>query len=160
MNAGPGTRRHQSGRRADWDRVRAWWGRDDGRVSAFVVTLTVAILALAGLTLDGGLALASKVTANDQAQSAARAGAQGIDLAAYRATGTLQLVPAAAVTDAQRYLAGIGATGTVAIAGDTVTVTITAVRRTQLLQLVGITTLTVHGQASARPQRGIVGIQP
>lgn len=145
------------GRRAGW---RAWWARDDGRVTAFVVTLTVAILALAGLTLDGGLALASKVQANDEAQSAARAGAQAIDLAAYRATGALHLAPAEAVTDAQRYLAGIGATGTVSVAGDTVTVTITAVRHTQLLQLVGVTTLTLHGEASAEVQRGIVGPEP
>ncbi len=141
-------------------RWRAWWRRDDGRVSAFVVTLTVAILALAGLTLDGGLALASKVQANDQAESAARAGAQAIDLAAYRATGALHLVPDQAITDAQHYLASVGATGTVSVAGDTVTVTTTAVRRTQLLQLVGISSLTVHGSASAHVQRGIVGPEP
>ena len=140
--------------------LRSWWVRDDGRVAAFVVTLVVAILALAGLTLDGGLALASKVQANDEAQSAARAGAQAIDLAAYRATGVVHLSPATAVTDAQHYLAGIGATGTVSVAGDTVTVTVTAVRHTQLLQLVGITVLTVHGQASAHPQRGIVTPEP
>jgi hypothetical protein len=139
---------------------RAWWVRDDGRVAAFVVTLVVAILALAGLTLDGGLALASKVQATDEAQSAARAGAQAIDLAAYRASGVVRLAPAAAVTDAQDYLASIGATGTVSVAGDTVTVTVTAVRHTQLLQLVGITALTAHGQASAHPQRGIVAPEP
>jgi len=115
-------------------------------VTAFVVVLTIGILALAGLTLDGGLALAAKVQANGQAQAAARAGAQAIDLTAYRATGTLQLVPAQAVADAQSYLAGIGA--------------VTAIERTQLLGMVGISSLAVHGQGSAHPQRGVVNIEP
>ncbi|MGH8922355.1 MAG: pilus assembly protein TadG-related protein, partial [Actinomycetes bacterium] len=66
-----------------WNTWRCgWWARDEGRVSAFVVTVLVAILALAGLTLDGGLALADKVRANGQAEAAARAGAQALDLGA------------------------------------------------------------------------------
>lgn len=129
-------------------------------MTAFVVVLTIGILALAGLTLDGGLALAAKVQANDQAQSAARAGAQAIDLTAYRATGALQLVPAQAVADAQNYLARIGASGTVTVSGDTVAVAVTAVEHTQLLGMVGISSLTVHGQGSAHPQRGVLTIEP
>src|SRR5581483_12097198 len=57
-------------------RWRLWWAGDQGRISAFVVTVLMAILAMTGLTLDGGLALADKVHANDQAEAAARAGAQ------------------------------------------------------------------------------------
>ncbi|KAA2253306.1 hypothetical protein F0L68_33390 [Solihabitans fulvus] len=129
-------------------------------MTAFVVVLTIGILALAGLTLDGGLALAAKVQAGGQAEAAARAGAQAIDLTAYRATGTLQLVPAQAVADAQSYLAGVGASGTVTVSGDTVTVAVTAVEHTQLLGMVGITSLTVHGQGSAHPQRGVANIEP
>ena len=149
-------------RRVRWWRAqrRNWWRADEGRVTAFVVVLTTGILALAGLTLDGGLALAAKVKANDDAESAARAGAQAIDLMAYRATGTLRLVPAQAVADAQRYLATVGAFGTVTVSGDTVTVTITATHGTQLLGLVGISSLTVHGTGSAHPQRGVVTIDP
>lgn len=143
-----------------WTRHRTWWRADEGRVTAFVVVLTIGILTLAGLTLDGGLALAAKVQANGQAQSAARAGAQAIDLAAYRSTGALRLVPAQAVTDAQSYLTGVGAWGTVTVSGDTVTVTVTATEHTQLLGMVGISRLTVHGQGSAHPQRGVVNIEP
>ncbi|WP_104482846.1 hypothetical protein V5P93_002338 [Actinokineospora auranticolor] len=123
-------------------------------MSAFVVVLVTGILVLAGLTLDGGLALAAKVRASGQAEAAARAGAQAIDLTAYRATGTLRLVPAQAVANAQAHLAAEGATGTVTITDDTVTVTVTAVHPTQLLGLVGITSFSVHGQGSAHPQRG------
>ncbi|XVS62059.1 hypothetical protein ACQPYE_27830 [Actinosynnema sp. CA-299493] len=129
-------------------------------MTAFVVVLTTGILALAGLTLDGGLALAAKVRANGQAEAAARAGAQAIDLTAYRATGTVHLVPAHAVAAAQTHLAIEGATGTVTVSGDTVTVTVTATRTTQLLGLVGIGSLSVHGQGSAHPQRGVTAIDP
>ncbi|MEV8438813.1 pilus assembly protein TadG-related protein [Actinosynnema sp. NPDC051121] len=129
-------------------------------MTAFVVVLTTGILALAGLTLDGGLALSAKVRANGQAEAAARAGAQAIDLTTYRGSGTLRLVPADAVAGAQAHLAAAGATGTVTVSGDTVTVTVTATRNTQLLGLVGIGSLQVHGQGSAHPQRGVTAIDP
>ncbi len=129
-------------------------------MTAFVIVLTTGILALAGLTLDGGLALAAKVRANGQAEAAARAGAQAIDLAAYRGGGTLRLVPVQAVAKAQAHLAAEGATGTVTVSGDTVTVVVTTSQPTQLLGLVGIGSLSVHGQGSAHPQRGVTAIDP
>jgi hypothetical protein len=159
------TRRGRHPRPSGWNlcwrtKRRGWWRADEGRVTAFVVVLTIGILALAGLTLDGGLALSAKVKANGEAEAAARAGAQAIDLAAYRNTGTLHLVPDQATADAQRYLATVGASGTVTVSGDTVTVTITASQNTQLLGMVGISSLTVHGQGRAHPQRGVVNIEP
>ncbi|MEC3978882.1 pilus assembly protein TadG-related protein [Amycolatopsis sp. H20-H5] len=125
-------------------------------MSAFVVVLMLGLLALAGLGLDGGLALAAKVRVTGEAESAARAGAQAIDLSVYRATGQLRLVPAQADALARGYLAGIGATGTVTVSGDTVTVTVTTTYRTQLLSLVGVREIGAHGAGSAHPQRGIV----
>ena len=137
-----------------------WWARDEGQISAFVVTLLAAILALAGLTLDGGLALAAKIRATGQAEAAARTGAQALDLGAYRATGAVRLVPTQAAAQARSYLATVGATGTVTVSGDTATVTVTATHPTQLLGLVGIRALSVHGSASAHPQRGVLSIEP
>jgi hypothetical protein len=139
---------------------RSWWAGEDGRVSAFVVVFTIGILALAGLTLDGGLALAAKVRANGHAEAAARAGAQAIDLSVYRTSGKLELVPLQAVAHARRYLTGVGATGTVTVSGDTVTVTVTASQRTQLLGLVGVASLSVHGSGRAHPQRGVRTVEP
>lgn len=141
-------------------RVRRGWRDDSGQVTAFVVVLVTGLLALIGLTLDGGLALAAKVNADDQAQSAARAGAQAIDLATYRASGQVVLVPAEAVADAQNYLAAIGATGTVTISGTTVTVSITAIHHTELLGLVGIHTIVMHGVGSAQPAEGVLAATP
>lgn len=133
---------------------------DDGQVSAFVVTITLALLALAGLGLDGGLALAAKVKANGHAEAAARAGAQALDLAQYRATGQLRLIPAQATAEALGYLGNVGASGTVTVSGDTVTVQVTTTQPTQLLGLVGVSSLQVHGEGTAHPQRGVTTAEP
>lgn len=131
--------------------------RDDehGQVTAYVVITAVAALLFGGLALDGGFALAAKVRAMGQAQEAARAGAQEIDLAAYRADGTLRLVPSRAITAAHGHLAAAHHTGSVAVIGNTVNVTVTINQRTQLLGLVAVDTITVTGRGEAQPQRGI-----
>ena len=126
-----------------------------GQISAFLVAGVTGLLVMAGLVLDGGLALAAKVEAISQAQEAARAGAQQLDLTAYRNDGTLTLDPAAATTAAQRYLNAAGATGTVTVAGNTITVSVTAVQQTQLLGLAGIDAFTVEGTGSAQPHRNV-----
>ncbi|MGW5051508.1 pilus assembly protein TadG-related protein [Actinokineospora sp. NPDC004072] len=132
----------------------------DGRVTAFVVIITLAALLFAGLVLDGGLALAAKVRAMGEAQEAARAGAQEIDLTAYRADGTLRLVPQQASAAARSYLAAAGHTGTVSVAGNTVNVTVSINQPTQLLGLVSIGSITVTATGQAQPQRGISGVLP
>ena len=47
-----------------------------GQVTAFVVVIIVALLAMAGLVIDGGSALAAKRRAINEADSAARAPVQ------------------------------------------------------------------------------------
>lgn len=131
-----------------------------GRVTAFVVIIVTAVLLFAGLVLDGGLALAAKVRALGEAQEAARAGAQEIDLAAYRANGALRLEPQQASAAARNYLAAAGHTGTVSVAGNTVNVTVTVSQSTQLLPLIGIGSITVTATGQAQPQRGISGVLP
>ncbi|GAB1512519.1 pilus assembly protein TadG-related protein [Actinophytocola sp. KF-1] len=131
---------------------KAWWHGEDGQVTAFVTVLTAGILTLSGLVLDGGLALAATTRANGQAEAAARAGAQAIDLTAYRATGSLRLLPSDAMARARAHLTAEGAIGDVTATVDTVTVTVTATQATQLLGLVGIGTITVHGRGAAHPQ--------
>jgi len=132
----------------------------NGQATPFVLILAVAIVMFAGLLLDGGLALAAKVRAIGEAQEAARAGAQALDLAAYRSSGTVRLVPGQARTLARTYLASTGDRGTVTVAGDTVTVTVTAHQQTQLLGLLGIDSLTVTSTGSAHPARGITAPEP
>lgn len=133
---------------------------EHGRVTAFVVIIAVAALLFAGLVLDGGLALAAKVRAIGEAQEAARAGAQEIDLAAYRADGSLRLAPQQASAAARNYLTAAGHSGTVSINGNTINVTVTVNERTQLLGLAGVGSITVTGTGQAHPQRGISGVLP
>lgn len=140
--------------------LRGGWGEDSGRVTAFTVVIVAVVLLFAGLVLDGGLALAAKVRALGQAQEAARAGAQAIDLSAYRATGALRLDPDRAAALARGYLAAAHTSGAeaVTVAGDTVTVTLTVAQPTRLLGLVGVRSIQVTGTGSAHPDRGATGV--
>jgi Flp pilus assembly protein TadG len=123
--------------------------RDEGTVTAFTVILTSALLACAGLVLDGGLTMTARVRAVGLAQEAARAGAQELDLTAYRATGALTLRPDAASATATAYLTAAGATGTTTAGPTTVTVTVHLEQPTGLLALIGIRSLHVTGHATA-----------
>jgi hypothetical protein len=127
---------------------------ESGMVTAFVVVFSLALIMMAGLVLDGGLTLASKIQAIDDAQAAARAGAQAIDIPAYRATGQITLDPTEAVTDADHYLASTGHTGTVSVNGEQVTVTVSITQPMQILSLAGIDHLTVTGSGTATAEQG------
>jgi len=138
-------------------RQRRWLAalhEEDGMVTAFVVVIMMALVLVAGLVLDGGLALAAKVQAIDDAQAAARAGAQAIDLPTYRATGQITLDAATATTDAEQSLTTAGQSGTVNVAGDVVTVTVTVTQQTQILDLIGVNALheTATGSATAEQE--------
>ena len=131
-----------------------------GQVTAFVVIFVAALFLFAGLVLDGGLTLAARLHAINEAQAAARAGAQALDTATYRATGTVALDPSAAITAAEDYLAAAGGTSQVSVTGNQVTVTVHLVQRMQLLSMVGINQLTVTGTGVARLERGVGSAGP
>jgi hypothetical protein len=124
--------------------------RETGSATAFTLILILAVLAFAGLVLDGGLAVSAKVQAISTAQSAARAGAEELDLQALRATGQLRLDPSRAQATARDWLTRAGATGTVTATTDAVTVAVTAQSRTQLLHLVGIDAIPIAATATAQ----------
>lgn len=124
--------------------------RDGGQVTAFTVVMTGALIALTGLVLDAGLAVATKTHAVGVAQSAARAGAMEIDLAHLRTTGEIRLDPRRARAAASDWLTRSGVPGTVTATAEEVTVTVTTARRTQLLGLVGVDEIPVAASATAR----------
>jgi hypothetical protein len=133
--------------------------RDDGQVTAFVTVMVMALLLLAGLVLDGGLALAAKVQAIDEAQEAARVGAQQLDLGVYRTGGRVVLVPGNAASAARAYLAATGnpdaASAVVIVSGNRLQITVTRRSPSQLLGLAGLGTLTVHGSGAAVAAHGV-----
>jgi len=115
----------------------------------FVVFVAVALLAVAGLVIDGGYAMAARREATGQAEQAARVGADALDQASLR-SGTAEVDPQLAVLAAEDYLARVDAQATVTVEGDTVTVTVTVTQDTAVLSAVGVSSLTVSGTAAAR----------
>lgn len=138
-------------------RARLRAGNDAGRVTAFATVITLALVAVAGLVLDGGVALSAKVQALDIAQAAARAGAQQLDMTLYRTTSQAQLNPERAASAARSWLASAGAQGQATATTTTVTVTVHRNTNTQLLQLVGVRQLRVSASATATAVQGVTG---
>ncbi len=129
--------------------------RDAGQVTVLVLLLLVALLAMAGLVIDGGAALSDRQQAANLAEQAARVGADQLDPVSLRGPGPARVDTRRAHAAATQYLAAQGQAGRVDVDGATVTVTVTISRRTTLLGLVGVGRLTVTGHASARSVGGI-----
>ncbi|MGS0685103.1 pilus assembly protein TadG-related protein [Nakamurella sp. GG22] len=127
-----------------------------GSVTAYLLIMTVALILLAGLVLDGGAALAAHGRAADTAQQAARAGADALDEQSLRATspGGLTADPGAARAAAAAVLAAADVTGEVTVTGSAVTVTARATAPTAMLAIVGITQVGGAATATATPLHG------
>lgn len=159
---GHGTESKAQGRRRSRVDAARWYlrnvgrldARDDrGQMTAFVVGTVLALWLFAGLVVDGGLALAGKARALDAAQEAARTGAQQLDVARLRSGGDVKLVTGKAAAAASAYVTSVGDSGTASVHGDTVTVRVTHRQRAQILQLIGVRTLTITATATAQAER-------
>ena len=114
-----------------------------------VIVLIPGLLMIIGLAVDGGAKVQATQRANAVADEAARAGGQALDRGA-ALSGEVTLDIAAAVAAAQAYLAAADVPGSVAVLdGDTLLVTTTVTQDTVLLDLVGISTMTVTGSSTA-----------
>ncbi|WP_432833042.1 hypothetical protein [Dactylosporangium sp. CA-092794] len=129
-------------------------GDDQGAVAVTLLVTGMIVIVSAAALLGGGALFAARAHGYDLAQSAARAGAQQIDTAAYRASGVLRLDPARAAQAAKQFLAAADATGTVQVTGARITVTATSHQATPMLKPFGITDITVTSTASATPTTG------
>src|SRR3954453_2478169 len=97
--------------------------RDErGTVTPLLVIMTVTMLVVAGLVIDGGYTLAARRRAFNEANAAARAAAEAIDENALRTTGAVQLRPDAAEHAAEQHLRDAGMRGSVTVGATTVTV--------------------------------------
>lgn len=126
-----------------------------GAVTAFTVVFASAIMLLAGLVFDGGAALNAKRAAMNNAEGAARAGAQALDVGAYRADGIVRLNPTTARRAALDYIAATGDTGTVSIDGDNISVTVDHSEPTKVLSIVGMNSIRTSATGSAVAARGV-----
>lgn len=117
-------------------------------ITAFVAVVAIALVLLAGMAYDGGQVITAHTAARNNAEQAARAGAQQIDLDHLRSTNEPRLDPIAAESAAVEFLERVGATGIATVSGTSITVTVT---RTQpMLILPGSDrTMTISETASA-----------
>lgn len=131
-----------------------------GAISAMVVTLTIMLFMLAGLVIDGGFAINARQRLYDDAEQAARAAANQIDIEALRETGQVVLLEAEARQAAVDYMSARGyAAGqvTVNFNGNEVSVHAEDRVNTSLLQLIFIEDFPIEGEATSRPAVGITG---
>lgn len=131
---------------------------DRGAISVILVLLTGALFGLAGLVWDGGRAITARQHAADLAEQAARAGANDLDVNAIRSHGSDVVDVSRAIADACRYVnvASPGSGCTATANGASVTVHVTTRTSTALLGIVGVSSLTTHGYATASAVRGVI----
>ncbi|NEE02783.1 TadE/TadG family type IV pilus assembly protein [Phytoactinopolyspora halotolerans] len=136
-----------------------------GSVSALVVVLIVMLFAVAGLVYDGGRAINARQQAFDDAEQAARAGADQIDVDLFRGSGIVRVIPAEADAAAREFLANLPGYSyddiVIEVTGDSaVRVEVGRTVPTGLLGLVFVDSFDVHGSAEAQPDVGILGGGP
>jgi Flp pilus assembly protein TadG len=123
--------------------------RDErGGVTVWVVFLAVALLAGAGLVIDGGYALSAKRRAMNHAEQAARVASDELSQASLR-NGTPAVNAARANSAAHGYLASVGAHGSVDINGGQVTVIVSDDYDPAILSIVGVNRINVKARATA-----------
>jgi Flp pilus assembly protein TadG len=129
-----------------------------GFVSLYVVVITVGLLAMAGLVIDGGNALAAREQATDVAQQAARAGADALSPESLRGSPTrLTASPAAAQAAANRVLDTAGVTGTVSVDGADVSVAVVVHKDTTILSAFGVGPIQGKATSTATALHGTTG---
>jgi Flp pilus assembly protein TadG len=124
----------------------------DERGSASIWAILViagAFTVLLGLVVDGGRVIDERAAASRAAAQAARAGADALSAASVR-SGSDAVDAETARARAQSYLRDAGMDGTVSVAGDTVTVRITAESENQILGVIGVTSFPIDETESAR----------
>jgi Flp pilus assembly protein TadG len=132
---------------------------EEGSVSAFVVLLLVAVFVLLGLVVDGGSAVTAQQAAYDEAEQAARAGAGALSVDALR-SGSVQLDQNRAVAVAEAFTVAAGHRGIATTAAGVVRVQLDYRIHTEILGIVGITTLPVSASASAIDVHGVAAAAP
>ncbi|MFJ3176088.1 hypothetical protein ACIPJK_35695 [Streptomyces roseus] len=138
--------------------LHTWWQSksrfhgDRGGIAVYTAVVTVALLAIIGLAIDGGGKLRATERADAVAMEAARAAGQAIDPAAAITGATVRADPAAARAAAQAYLSRAGTQGsaTVSADGTLLTITVHDSYPTKFLAIAGIGSMDVTGHGSAR----------
>lgn len=135
-------RRHRGARRGE-----------AGSASIFVIGMSIVLLVCAGLVVDGGLAINARMRLADDAEQAARRGADTIDVDALRAGDGISILEGEARQRAEEYLADRGyGKYYVDFDGNTVIVHVSGTSKTTLLKLVKVPPFEINAVARAEPE--------
>lgn len=134
--------------------------RDErGAISVWFATASLVMIILVGMTVDIGGKVHAQQQARSAAAQAARTGAQEVGSTAIRGE-ELRVDINAAESAAQGYLNAAGVQGSVTVVnGDTLIVRTTDTYDSKFLGIIGLDSMRVTGEASARLIRAQGGIE-
>lgn len=121
---------------------------EEGSVTAFVTALLVVFIASAGLAVDGGRLVASRVELLDHAENAARAAVQNIT---NLRSGNPRVDVDRARSVAEEYLRAHHVSGVVVATPDQVTVSVTRQVPLTILSVIGVESRSISVERSATP---------
>jgi Flp pilus assembly protein TadG len=132
---------------------------DRGALSLMIVVLFVALIALAGIVVDGGAKLDADQNAYALAQEAARAGANSVDTSTAYQSGSFVVDPEQAQEAASSYLSAAGQHdfSVHAVGRREIWVSVTITEPTTFLAIIGIGHFTCTGTATATLVTGVTG---
>jgi Flp pilus assembly protein TadG len=129
---------------------------EQGSATVFVIGFAIVLFLCAGLVIDGGLAINKRMRIADDAEQAARIGADSINVAEFRRTETLVIDKGLARQRISGYMADLGYGGsnwTADIGADRVSVSLNDSSKTYILNLFNVR-FPVRASAEAVPDTG------
>jgi Flp pilus assembly protein TadG len=129
---------------------------EQGSATVFVIGFAIVLFLCAGLVIDGGLAINKRMRIADDAEQAARIGADSIDVNEFRRTETLVIDQQLARQRISGYMADLGyGSGefTADIGSDRVGLQVRDTSKTYILNLFGVE-FPVRASAEAVPDTG------
>jgi Flp pilus assembly protein TadG len=128
---------------------------DEGAITLFLAVMMVALFAAVGLVVDAGGRVHALQQAHRAAAEAARAASEQLDPPAVVGGDAPKPDTAAAARAARSFLRAAGVAGDVRVSGSTVHVDTHVTYEPVFLSMLGMRTMTLSGDALARPVRGI-----
>jgi len=130
---------------------------EQGSATVFVIGFAIVLFLCAGLVIDGGLAINKRMRIADDAEQAARIGADSIDVAEFRRTEALVIDRQLANQRIAGYMSDLGYGGgnwTADVQQGRVSVSVTDSSKTYILDLFGVE-FPVRASAGAVPDTGL-----
>lgn len=126
--------------------------RERGGATIFVLGMSLVLMLCAGLVIDGGMGINARMRVADDAEQAARAGANAVNVDQLRSGGALAVDPGLARLYAQDFLSARGYPASqfsITVNANTVAIEVRDTSETTMLKLIGIDQYPVTARATA-----------